>query len=93
MIETIAQTPVQPEDIEAANSLLEDAKSTSDVSTLREMLADQNGGSVTIKAEDGSEIEVASIGREKFAELGQKAIDTAASELAQASESWHTEEK
>lgn len=86
-------TAVRPEDIEAAKELAKEAGSTDDVTTLREMLVDQNAGTTTITAEDGSEIEVTSIGREKFAELGQKASQSVVDNLAVDSETWHTEEK
>lgn len=92
MNETVTST-VRPEDVEAAKQLAEEATSTSDVSTLREMLVDQNAGTTTIKAEDGSEIEVKSIGQEKFAELGQQATNRALQNLPVASETWQTEEK
>ncbi|HRJ06772.1 MAG TPA: hypothetical protein PK096_01570 [Candidatus Saccharibacteria bacterium] len=84
---------VRPEDIEAAEQLAEEATSTTDVATLREMLAEQNGESTVITADDGSQLEVSSIGQEKFAELGKKAEDEAKQNLPVHSETWHTEEK
>lgn len=89
----LLQHTVSPEDIEAAKDLAGEAQSMSDVATLREMLADQNGGNVTITAEDGETIEVQSIGRERFEELGHEATRLAGENSAVHSESWHTEEK
>lgn len=86
-------TTVRPEDLQAAHELAEEATTTTDVATLREMLADQNGGSTEIKAADGSTVEVASVGQEKFAELGHKATEAALNNLPPSAESWHTEEK
>jgi hypothetical protein len=85
-----APAPVRPEDIEAAEQLLTEATSTTDVATLREMLIDQNAGTTEITAEDGTTIEVKSIGQEKFAELGQKATENAFETMALPSESWRS---
>lgn len=85
---------ITKEDIEAAKELISnDATSTTDVATLREMLADQNGGSTTIATEDGKTIEVSKIGQEEFAELGIKATQAALDKAAIHSDSWRTDKK
>lgn len=84
---------IRPEDIQAAEELAAEATSTTDVSTLREMLVDQNAGTTTITAEDGTSFEVTAVGKEKFAELGHKATEKAFESMPVASETWHTEEK
>lgn len=86
-------TPVREEDIQAAKELAEEATSMSGVAILREMLADQNGGSTTITTETGEQIEVKNIGTERFSELGKKATREVVDVMPVHSESWKTEQK
>lgn len=93
MSETL-QSPMSQEDITALNELAQEAATRSELSALREMVADQDGnGSVTIEAEDGTKIDVKSIGQERFADLGHQVVDSAAQSMVVSSESWRTEEK
>ncbi|MGV9002319.1 MAG: hypothetical protein ACOH18_05195 [Candidatus Saccharimonadaceae bacterium] len=77
-------------DKDAYSDLLEQATSTEDIVTLREM-AQGDLASVAITPENSSPITVTAIGSEKFSELSQ--VDPKAVQAAMAvhSEDWHTE--
>ena len=88
----MGEIQVRDSDVQAAKDLLDEASSTSDVATLREMLADQNGGDVTITTETGETLDVKNIGTDKFAELGEKATETALRDMSQPAASWRNED-
>lgn len=81
---------------EVYQELIEEAKDTDDVKTLREMArADLASVAtpVTIKAEGGETIDVTAIGSEKFSELAKVDKDTLNHAMAVHSDGWQNEQK
>lgn len=87
------RAPVDESTLQAARELVDEAQTTTDVATVREMVSDQHGGMTTLEKENGEVMDIKEIGQEKFAELGQKAVENAAANLPESAEPWQHEEK